>query len=594
MWDDKKFASAVNRALSSDYVIEHHLKHFAGGLTVMTNNICNAKCVCCPQPFHTDRKTTLSFEAFKRAIDSAFEAGYVGTMQFTPMAGEPLADPILFDKIAYAQAMGVQAITFSTNGILLGHGENYKKLIDSNIDQIHVSSPGFDPDYYKQIFGVDKCDELIDGLYALAEYKRKRGAASKTIIEVSVMLSRPRNELMELRGWKLLRPYFDDRTLKIASHDSVEEMLDHHDVSKSSSRKNGDIPVEKLTATLRPPGGGGNAVDNYSGSITKEMLPPGWVVKSASHTTSDIPCWRLFEDVAILPDGKVRVCSCRYKGTADDELVIGNTANEPMAEILFGERHKELIRNVASGRWPEVCAACSMYQPASFNQEEVDFLESVAQSHRVNAPQTYPINSSESYRARAEAKLALAAAIEGDPQRAEQHNQSALHYALAFQARNPNDSNAIDLLNRARAPLYETLFAKARAALVEAQESSDIAAKTQALTRAVRFANEVYAAGSTEAIELLIDSYHELALLHARHENAREALAFYRSALAAVETALVQRPSERNLLDRKRKIALSAATTFLKSGEREEADLLSQTAFTIARRLGSGSRTTAV
>jgi hypothetical protein len=54
-------AKTLNRALASDAVLERYIKQFWHGLTVMPNNICNAACVCCPYPFYTDKKTTLSF-----------------------------------------------------------------------------------------------------------------------------------------------------------------------------------------------------------------------------------------------------------------------------------------------------------------------------------------------------------------------------------------------------------------------------------------------------------------------------------------------------------------------------------------------------
>src|SRR5262245_24352525 len=114
---------AINAALSSDYVLEYYIKRFTGGITVMPNNICNARCTCCPYPFHKDPKTTMPLDDFKRILDNACSSGRIGSVQFTSMAGEPLADPTLFEKIDYARSKGVEVISFSTNGTLLERGE---------------------------------------------------------------------------------------------------------------------------------------------------------------------------------------------------------------------------------------------------------------------------------------------------------------------------------------------------------------------------------------------------------------------------------------------------------------------------------------
>jgi len=441
---DNKTDQRVNAALSSDYVLEHYIKRFTGGLTTMPNNVCNAKCSCCPYPFHRDAKTTMTLETFRCALDSAFEAGHVGTLQFTPMAGEPLADPTLFDKIAYARQKGVTIISFSTNGILFGHKDIYKKIVDANITSVHVSTPGFDPVFYKKTFGVDRCDALIDGLHKLGEYKRSKPECT-TRIELSVMLNLPLKELLDLRGWRLLRPYLEDGTFQIAYHSSLQEMLDHH------------YPPGREHIAPVPPDGMSrdqvavtNFVDNWSGTVTNEMLPPGWGVKEPTHTTAAVPCWRLLEDVAVLPDGKVRVCSCRYMGTAVDELVIGDVNERPVAEIVFGEKHKALIKDVASGRWPDVCAKCSMYEPVGFTTEEAKFLAAEARWNRRKPCETHAINSVEGLMARAQGKLAFGVALRdaGALDRAQHQFDSAISYAGQVENMRPDYPNLAEFIQR--------------------------------------------------------------------------------------------------------------------------------------------------
>jgi hypothetical protein len=106
-----------------------------------------------------------------------------------------------------------------------------------------------------------------------------------------------------------------------------------------------------------------NAYDNWSGHIAEADLTGDMTLIAPKD--KPVPCDRMIHDLAVLPDGKVRVCSCRYYRTNHDELVIGDLAQEPMTKIHFGPRHRQLLRDVAADRWPRVCDTCSLYEPVN-------------------------------------------------------------------------------------------------------------------------------------------------------------------------------------------------------------------------------------
>jgi radical SAM protein with 4Fe4S-binding SPASM domain len=427
---DGSRTQAINQLLSSDYILEHYLKNFTGGLTVMTNNICNARCVFCAYPSNIDPKTTMSLELFKHTLDSAFEIGHVGTLPLTPVAGDPLADPTLCEKIAYARAKGVEIITFNTNGILFRHKELYRRVLDAAPNHIGVSTPGFHPERYKALFGVDRCKEVVDSLRLLGDYKRTLGATCKTTVDVSTGFDRITHDDMALPGWRTLRAYFDDGTFTLTGWPSVKAMLD---------------AAPAVTMTL----------DNWSGSFDESAIPDNLTVRTPTHTASDIPCWRLLDDAAVMPDGKVRVCSCRYMNTTDDELVIGDLTEQPFSEILYSDKHKRLIKDVAGGKWPEVCLKCSLYKPAAFSKAEVDVLAAEAKRQHNRSDETFPINSSESLKARAQAKLNLARSLiaSGDSDHGFNHLQGALSYSTQLASREPNNADSLALLKEAQVAL---------------------------------------------------------------------------------------------------------------------------------------------
>jgi MoaA/NifB/PqqE/SkfB family radical SAM enzyme len=164
----------IRKAFTSDAFIEHEIKAFIGGITMMPNNICNANCIFCAYQYNEEPKETMSLELFKRALDSTIELGHVGTVVRTPVAGEPLADPTLFEKVAYAKSRGVERVLFTTNGILLRVKENYKHCVDVGLDTVYISIPGLNRDAYERVYRSTRYEVMLAGLLKLL-VTRKNG-----------------------------------------------------------------------------------------------------------------------------------------------------------------------------------------------------------------------------------------------------------------------------------------------------------------------------------------------------------------------------------------------------------------------------------
>jgi len=327
----------VRRILTSKTAISKHIAHFLGGITIMPTNICNARCVFCSYRFNTDPKRMMPLDLFERVLDDARDLGYVGTVVLTPHAGEPLLDPTLFEKIRAAHMRDVERTILTTNGILLNRSENYRKLLDADPFEVNISTPGLDRDAYKRLFQIDKYDDVIDGLIKLAEYRREKGKSCRTSIRIFARLDRPPEQAFQEDGWNIIRPYLDDGTFTLLDYSSE--------------------------------------FDDWSGAVAPEDLPAGTSIIHHSRFDGDSPpCARLLNDLAVLPDGKVRVCSCRYLATDHDELVIGDSTEKKMREIYYGPEHVELIRRAAKGNWPKVCRNCAIYQPIGFEPREIEKL----------------------------------------------------------------------------------------------------------------------------------------------------------------------------------------------------------------------------
>lgn len=150
-------------------------------LNIYITSLCNFKCNYC---FYTlDPHTKLekygpsmnmSFEDFKRIIDSAAKfPRKIKTILFTGF-GEPLLHPDLPHMVKYAYSKGVaEKIELITNGSLLTH-ELSDALINSGLNYLRVSIQGVSAAHYSNISNVNiDFDTFVEQLHYF--YKKKQG-----------------------------------------------------------------------------------------------------------------------------------------------------------------------------------------------------------------------------------------------------------------------------------------------------------------------------------------------------------------------------------------------------------------------------------
>lgn len=327
--------TVLRGALRSDAIVRKRMNLHSDALYIHPTNTCNARCVFCSYKVNPERKVVSSMDVFKTAIDQWIELVPPERvfLDVSSNNGEPLIDPMLVEKLAYAKGKGIATIWFSSNGILLERPGLAEELVKYS-DSIGISIPGFNREDYKRVFGVDKAEHVLRGVIALAE--AKRAANSPVKIALMLRIDRPLEEVMQDEGMRQLAPYLEDGTLH--------------------------IPEEQIR---------GDNMFTWGNVITDEQLPGDMKIKPAEEFDPDRrPCRNIFNDVSILTDGKVRVCSCQYMNTNYDELVIGDIQTHHLREILLGETHTALMRDQAEGRWAPVCRNCSIYQPIQFSHGE--------------------------------------------------------------------------------------------------------------------------------------------------------------------------------------------------------------------------------
>jgi organic radical activating enzyme len=294
-----------------------------GTLFVDNTNICNARCVFCAYPYINEKeKGTLPLRLFQQVVDEyAAMGGKV--VSLSPTVGDPLVDPGLIDKLRYAvQSPGIEKVNIYTNGILLGHKEVYKELVHSGVSALCISTAGMDRQMFEDVFKVKKYEELREGLRALIQYNRDQG--EPLFIRMKFRPSRPPAHVISSPDFQeIIRPYLS----------------------------------AKLDVQFKP------VFDNWGGSAgTDWMVGSMKLMKGLKQRR--VPCYRTF-DLSVLIDGSIRLCGCRIKDTAWDELVIGRLGERSLLEIYRSEKCREVRRRFVEGRHPEACRDCSMYEPVT-------------------------------------------------------------------------------------------------------------------------------------------------------------------------------------------------------------------------------------
>ncbi|SKB67188.1 radical SAM additional 4Fe4S-binding SPASM domain-containing protein [Acetoanaerobium noterae] len=164
---------------------DYKVKNFPDITHVETTNVCNLKCIHCPQ---SDLSSIPNYEPIYMELDIfkriAMEIGkHNGILRLTP-DGEPLIHRDWIKQVELALSSGVDIFCFNTNGILLSD-ENMEILFKTTETKvvIEISIDALYPDTYKKIRGGDY-SKLMKNIFTLLNEKNKR-----SVNNIKVMVS---------------------------------------------------------------------------------------------------------------------------------------------------------------------------------------------------------------------------------------------------------------------------------------------------------------------------------------------------------------------------------------------------------------------
>lgn len=132
---------------------------------IETTSRCNYNCPMCVS---RNRNNDMSESDFHSIVAENREL-LNGQRIWLDFCGEPLLDPLLFERIQLLCSVGT-IVQMSTNGALLEDDVMIRKLVESGVDYVVVSIPSLNPKIYKELRGVDNLDQILSNLFKLKEF----------------------------------------------------------------------------------------------------------------------------------------------------------------------------------------------------------------------------------------------------------------------------------------------------------------------------------------------------------------------------------------------------------------------------------------
>lgn len=238
----------VNRATAR--VMGMLWRRFPPIVRIETTNRCNAKCSFCPRPTMKRAAGTMAQDLFERLVAECALGG--SRVLHLHNFGEPLLDPDLPDRIAFAKKAGVGRVKIFSNGSLL-RGELAERVLDSGIDEIKVSIDGADAEEFARLRKGLDLEKIVANLRDFVKMRDARRNGRPRVVATCTCT--------------------DDR-------EATERMLDG--------------VVDGIEYTR---------LHNWSGALS-----------STGRKRARKPCSRVWQTFTVLWDGRVSLCCLDYDG----------------------------------------------------------------------------------------------------------------------------------------------------------------------------------------------------------------------------------------------------------------------------------------
>lgn len=164
---EKELKTQLNRLKYIDAMLENSddADFLPRRVFIEPTNMCNCKCMHCPNPTHMTRKRGfMDFDLYKKIIDDLGDLWPYITINLYQQ-GEPLLHPRIFDMIDYANEQNFFTEMNTNMGAL--KKKDIPNLLRVNYLKVAIDSGG--PESYRTIKGVDNFGRVLDNLLDFME-----------------------------------------------------------------------------------------------------------------------------------------------------------------------------------------------------------------------------------------------------------------------------------------------------------------------------------------------------------------------------------------------------------------------------------------
>jgi pyrroloquinoline quinone biosynthesis protein E len=289
---------------------------------------CNFACtMCAVSKWPKGRRgPDMSLEDFQRLIDEQY-----GLLEIKLNGlGEPLMGRDYFKMIQYARERHIW-VRMTTNASLLHLNDNYKNLVESDVNDIDISIDGADKKTFESIRIQSDFDRVVQNCSMLNEYCSGRGV-QLTKMWTLVQRGNRKNLLEHVRLARRLG--FGHMIFSIQLHGWGDKEL-----AVRNSDEQVEISQEEAKILIA-----------FGASIGVRVA--FWDVSEKFESTLDKLCPWPFERAVATSDG--RTVPCCMIGNPD-QFEIGHG---PITETWGSVEYENFRRSHLNGDIPEICRAC--------------------------------------------------------------------------------------------------------------------------------------------------------------------------------------------------------------------------------------------
>jgi len=300
--------------------LQANLSANMASISIETTNICNANCIFCAYQFQNRPTGIMDQDLYKSIIDQFSDLGgsHVG---LTPTVGDPLVDPQILSRIAYARSKAnIKSVGMYSNMILLSR-VTPEKLIDAGLTSLVVSTSGFNSDMYERIYRSNQFEQVFCNIKQFALMNNRK--------------NKPVDFSIDMRVDKPLAEITNNERFK-----EIEAL----------------IGKNRIGIKFR--------YDNWGGKITRSNLIGNMKLRNKSLRHPRIsPCSEMYNGLMVYWNGKVGACGCRDVNAC--ELIIGDATKQRVKDIWFGQKLQQLRDEFLTSKIKPICYNCTHYSNIS-------------------------------------------------------------------------------------------------------------------------------------------------------------------------------------------------------------------------------------